>query len=189
MVGFQGDRLYLMPSSDVFGLTPGAKVIPWDSCRGTSRSRQRGNRRRRASDQAWRFPVGDGLLGTGARWSRAPIGWARATEGKPGAPLASQPLNPLDREPINQILDVGVRAINALADRRTRPAHGPVRRLRRREKRAARHDGALYQRRRDRGRPDRRARPRGQGIHRANPWARRVWLARWWSRRRPIPGR
>ena len=25
VVGFQGDRLYLMPSSDVFGLTPGAR--------------------------------------------------------------------------------------------------------------------------------------------------------------------
>ena len=30
VVGFHGDRLYLMPTNDVFGLSPGAKVIPWD---------------------------------------------------------------------------------------------------------------------------------------------------------------
>jgi flagellum-specific ATP synthase len=30
------------------------------------------------------------------------------------APLASSPINPLDREPISEVLDVGVRAINAL---------------------------------------------------------------------------
>ena len=43
-------------------------------------------------------------------------------------------------------LDVGVRAINAHAHRRPRPAHGPVRRHRRRQERAARHDGALHRR-------------------------------------------
>ena len=41
-------------------------------------------------------------------------GWAGPLKVNQAAPLASQPLNPLDREPINQILDVGVRAINAL---------------------------------------------------------------------------
>ena len=30
VVGFNGDRLYLMPTADVFGLAPGAKVIPWE---------------------------------------------------------------------------------------------------------------------------------------------------------------
>src|SRR5687768_5991562 len=29
VVGFHGDRLYLMPTNDISGLTPGAKVIPW----------------------------------------------------------------------------------------------------------------------------------------------------------------
>ena len=28
VVGFSGDRLFLMPSTDVYGLTPGARVIP-----------------------------------------------------------------------------------------------------------------------------------------------------------------
>ncbi|UJP00449.1 MAG: flagellum-specific ATP synthase FliI, partial [Nitrosomonas sp.] len=28
VVGFSGERLFLMPSSDVYGLSPGAKVVP-----------------------------------------------------------------------------------------------------------------------------------------------------------------
>ncbi|MCI1737509.1 MAG: hypothetical protein LKM38_10075 [Pseudomonas veronii] len=54
------------------------------------------------------------------------------------------PLNPLARAPIAQPLDVGIRAINAHAHRRPRPAHGPVRRLRRGQVGAAGHDGALH---------------------------------------------
>jgi flagellum-specific ATP synthase len=114
VVGFQGDRLYLMPSSDVFGLTPGAKVIPWDSSGAPPVPGAGGNRRRRASDQAWRFPVGDGLLGRVLDGTGRPLDGLGPLKVSQAAPLASQPLNPLDREPINQILDVGVRAINAL---------------------------------------------------------------------------
>ena len=51
---------------------------------------------------------------------------------------------------------------------RPRLAARPLRRQRRGQERAAGHDGALYQRRRRRGRADRRARPRGQGIRRAH---------------------
>ena len=38
VVGFNGDRLYLMPTADVFGLAPGAKVIPWEQHRNGSRT-------------------------------------------------------------------------------------------------------------------------------------------------------
>ncbi|MDH5481065.1 MAG: flagellum-specific ATP synthase FliI, partial [Nitrosomonas sp.] len=31
VVGFSGDRLFLMPSSDVYGLAPGARVIPTEN--------------------------------------------------------------------------------------------------------------------------------------------------------------
>ena len=47
---------------------------------------------------------------------------------------------------------------------RRRPAHRPVRRIRRGQVGAARHDDALHQGRRDRRRTDRRARPRGAGF-------------------------
>ena len=31
VVGFSGDRLYLMPASEIYGLTPGASVIPLEN--------------------------------------------------------------------------------------------------------------------------------------------------------------
>src|SRR3954462_8079761 len=31
VVGFSGDRLYLMPASEIYGLTPGAAVVPLES--------------------------------------------------------------------------------------------------------------------------------------------------------------
>ena len=107
------------------------------------------------------------LAGPRAGWRRPSARPIRRADGERQRPIAEPPHQPAGtRAPITETLDVGVRAINSTADRRARPAHGPVRRLRRRQERAARHDGALHQRRRDRGRPDRRTRPRSQGIHR-----------------------
>jgi flagellum-specific ATP synthase len=61
-----------------------------------------------------RFPVGAGLLGRVLDGIGRPLDGLGALPVEQGAPPTEQPLNPLDREPINQILDVGVRAINAL---------------------------------------------------------------------------
>ena len=68
------------------------------------------------------------------------------------------------RRAIRDPLDVGVRSINSLLVGGRRTAHRPVRRIRRRQVGAARHDDALHQGGCDRGRPDRRARPRGAGF-------------------------
>jgi flagellum-specific ATP synthase len=114
VVGFHGERLYLMPTNDVFGLTPGAKVIPWDNATALPAAGDGRNLRRRASDRITRFPVGTGLLGRVLDGIGRPLDGLGALTVEQGAPLAEQSLNPLDREPINQILDVGVRAINAL---------------------------------------------------------------------------
>ncbi|MDE2365600.1 MAG: flagellar protein export ATPase FliI [Betaproteobacteria bacterium] len=114
VVGFHGDRLYLMPANDVFGLTPGAKVIPWDNAKALPVSGDARNFRRRASDRIRRFPVGQGLLGRVLDGTGRPLDGLGPLKAEQGSPLAEQPLNPLDREPINEILDVGVRAINAL---------------------------------------------------------------------------
>ncbi len=114
VVGFQGDRLYLMPTHDVFGLTPGAKVIPWNNTGGLPVLEDGTRPRRRASDRLTRFPVGDGLLGRVLDGTGRPLDGLGPLDAEHGAPLATQPLNPLDRAPIEEILDVGVRAINAL---------------------------------------------------------------------------
>lgn len=115
VVGFSGERLFLMPSTDVYGLAPGALV-------GISASAQIDPpeinrpflRRRRIEDRIRQVAVGEELLGrvvdgAGRPWDRlGPVDTTRR------APLYSRPLNPLERDPIRDVLDVGVRSINAL---------------------------------------------------------------------------
>jgi flagellum-specific ATP synthase len=117
VVGFHGDRLYLMPTQDVFGLTPGAKVIPWENTTNPITLSEPGiasRPRRRASDRVRHFPVGEGLLGRVLDGVGRPLDGLGPLKAEREAPLVNQSFNPLDREPIKQILDVGVRAINAL---------------------------------------------------------------------------
>lgn len=117
VVGFNGDRLYLMPTQDVFGLTPGAKVVPWENITNPatlSEPRVASHPRRRASDRVRHFPVGEGLLGRVLDGVGRPLDGLGPLKAEREAPLVNQSFNPLDREPIRQILDVGVRAINAL---------------------------------------------------------------------------
>jgi flagellum-specific ATP synthase len=114
VVGFSGDRLFLMPASDVYGLAPGAIVTPAEVKHESPRTNRLQYPRRRAEDRAKHLPVGDGLLGrildgTGRPLDR--LGPLKATE---LAPLQNRPINPIEREPIIHPLDVGVRAINAL---------------------------------------------------------------------------
>ena len=114
VVGFHGEKLYMMPTDDVFGLAPGALVLPVEPVQPQLQARERIEPRRRASDRAKHLPVGVELLG------RVIDGAGRALDGK-GAikakavrSLQSRPTNPLQRAPIRQSMDVGIRAINAL---------------------------------------------------------------------------
>ncbi|NNM60942.1 MAG: flagellar protein export ATPase FliI [Steroidobacteraceae bacterium] len=94
VVGFSGDKLFLMPTGDIRGLMPGARVIPTRSVAA--------------------IPVGDGLLGRvldGAGRPLDGLGELRCTE---RLPLARELLNPLMRRAIREPLDVGIRSINSL---------------------------------------------------------------------------
>ena len=96
-------------------------------------------------------PVGAELLGRVHRRARPAARRprpARAVDAR--APLYPPPMNPLARDPIVTPIGTGVRAIDAPADLRPRPAHRPVRRQRRRQEHAARHDGARHRGRRRR---------------------------------------
>jgi flagellum-specific ATP synthase len=94
VVGFSGDRTFLMPAGDMHGLLPNARVVPLT---------------RRPE-----FPVGEGLLGRVLDSEGAPLDGLGRLQNITRRSLRSSTINPLLREPIRQQLDVGVRAVNSL---------------------------------------------------------------------------
>ncbi|KAF0204813.1 MAG: flagellum-specific ATP [Gallionellaceae bacterium] len=113
VVGFSGEKLFLMPENDVHGLVPGARVIPFEAPRSAVLPGQP-PQQHRATDLARHLPVGEMLLGRVLDGAGRPLDQFGPLPDGPSAPLQSRPINPLDRAPINEALDVGVRAINAL---------------------------------------------------------------------------
>jgi flagellum-specific ATP synthase len=94
VVGFSGDRLYLMPTGDIHGLKPDARVVP--------------------RPRAGTVRVGPKLLGRIVDGAGLPLDGLGPIEAEASVRLTGTPINPLRRAPIRQILDVGVRAINGL---------------------------------------------------------------------------
>ncbi len=94
VVGFNDQTLYLMPFTDPVGIGPGASV--------------------RLISSSAQVRLGAALLG------RILDGRGEPLDGKP-APICEdvlslhgRPINPMERGPINQVLDVGVKAINGM---------------------------------------------------------------------------
>lgn len=114
VVGFAGDKLFLMPENDVQGLVPGARVTPLEAAHRPAQPGQVAHVQRRASDMARHLPVGDMLLGRVLDGAGRPLDQLGPLTDTPSASLQSRPINPLERAPIKDALDVGVRAINAL---------------------------------------------------------------------------
>src|SRR3984885_275359 len=94
VVGFAGERLYLMPTGDIHGLKPNARVVPRPHA-GTVR-------------------VGPKLLGRIVDGACRPLDGQGPIEAEASVRLTGSPTNPLLRQPITQPLDVGIRAINGL---------------------------------------------------------------------------
>ncbi len=114
VVGFDGDRLLLMPQSSVDGVVPGAKVFALDVADALPKPHHDNPPRRRVSDRTRHLPVGNSLLGRVLDGAGNPLDSLGKIETTQSAPLSSRPLNPLMRAPIEEILDVGVRAINSM---------------------------------------------------------------------------
>lgn len=93
-VGFSDDRVFLMPVGDISGLTPNARVIP------THHKRE--------------ARVGEAMLGRVIDALGRPLDGEGPVAYKTTVPLQGRQINPLSRMPIDEPLDVGVRAINAL---------------------------------------------------------------------------
>lgn len=114
VVGFASEKLYLMPSDDVYGLAPGSKVVAFETPNTPQRVDGPPPFRRRAIDRVKQAPVGEELLGRVLDGVGRPLdskGPLLATQSRP---LQSRPVNPMLRAAIHQPLDVGIRAINAL---------------------------------------------------------------------------
>ena len=114
VVGFSGERLFMMPTEDVYGLAPGARVTPLESLPPVPRIGELAAPRRRATDRAKHIAVGDHLLGRVLDGNGKPLDALGPLDAKRTRSLASRPFNPLARAPIATSLDVGIRAINAL---------------------------------------------------------------------------
>ncbi len=94
VVGFSGEKLFLMPTGEIRGLMPGARVMPT---------------RREPS-----VPMGDELLGRVLDGAGRPLDGLGELRCPDRGVLTGEPLNPLMRCAIRDPLDVGVRSINAL---------------------------------------------------------------------------
>ena len=114
VVGFNGERLFLMPSEDVYGLSPGARVVAMESQTMPPRFGVSPPARRRAIDRAKLLPVGDALLGRVIDGAGRPLDRNGPVLTEALRPLQGRPVNPMSRAPIEQALDVGIRAINSL---------------------------------------------------------------------------
>jgi flagellum-specific ATP synthase len=94
VVGFSGGKLLLVPLDEVGDVTPGARVIP------------RG--------KVFEAVAGPALLGRVLDGAGQPLDGLGPLRCEDRIRLTPRPLNPLDRKPIREPLDVGVRSINAL---------------------------------------------------------------------------
>ncbi|ABM56890.1 flagellar protein export ATPase FliI [Verminephrobacter eiseniae] len=112
VVGFSGERTFLMPAGDTHGLCSGARVLPcapdmpgpvWGE---PSRPIRRTG--------VLRLPMGNGLLGRVVDAQGLPLDHRGPVQDTVLAPMARDRINAMERDPVRQPLDTGVRAINAL---------------------------------------------------------------------------
>ncbi len=94
VVGFEGEKLFLMPLGQPAGLQPGARVVPLAGSE--------------------RVAVGAELLGRVVDFQGTPLDGQGALKLQNRVPVGGRTLNPLQRTPVTDPLDVGVRSINAL---------------------------------------------------------------------------
>jgi len=94
VVGFSGERLYLMPTGDIRGLEQDCRVIPMGL---TSMAH-----------------VGHALLGRVIDGGGKPLDGKGPVHTTDTMPLHGRPMNPLGRRAITDPLDVGIGAINSL---------------------------------------------------------------------------
>ena len=94
VVGFAGEKTFLMPTGDIRGLLPNAAVTP--------------------TGKTYQAVGGSALLGRVLDGAGKPLDGKGPLREEKRIPLISSPINPLARQRISEPLDVGIRSINAL---------------------------------------------------------------------------
>lgn len=94
VVGLRNGKVLLMPYGELCGIRKGSEVI--------------------GSGEAVRVPVGEALLGRVIDCFGEPLDDRGPIVASGYRPLLAEPLNPLERPPIQQTLETGVRAIDTL---------------------------------------------------------------------------
>lgn len=94
VVGFSGEKLFLMPVGEMAGMVPNARVIPTHSVS--------------------EVQVGEAMLGRVLDGTGAPLDGLGPLQCEDRMRIAGKSINPLARQPICEPLDVGVRSINSL---------------------------------------------------------------------------
>lgn len=94
VVGFAGEKLYLMARDSVYGLSPNCRVIP--------------------TNKVYRVAVGPELLGRVIDGSGQVLDGGEPIATESSYPLTGNAINPLERNEISKPLDVGIRAINSM---------------------------------------------------------------------------
>ncbi len=114
VVGFSNDRAFLMPAGDVHGLSSGASVEAAPAYVAVPRLGERRQVERSGGYGLLRLPLGDGLLGRVVDAHGAPMDYKGPILNVASVPLDRKPINAMDRAPVRETLDTGIRAINAL---------------------------------------------------------------------------
>ena len=114
VVGFNGDRAFLMPMGELHGLASGARVVPRPAPQTPPRWGQENHPWRRSEDRGLHLPMGPGLLGRVVDSHGAPLDRLGPLTRVQTQPMTRRAINAMDRDPVRTPLDTGVRAINAL---------------------------------------------------------------------------
>lgn len=94
VVGFEDEKIFLMPTDQVNGIVPGGRVT--------------------VSHSSSELPLSVNLLGRVIDPSGEPLDGKGPIEYSSEGLQKPEPLNPLDRKPVNKAMDVGVKAINGV---------------------------------------------------------------------------
>jgi len=94
VVGFREDSILMMPYGDTRGIRPGSRIS--------------------FLDKSPYVGVGEGFLGRVVDGMGIPLDGRGSIESDRQYPLYADPINPMERRPIRELMDVGIAAINGM---------------------------------------------------------------------------